>query len=440
MSKSPVDGTYEKFDYTAHDKARSSCEEHKATDPRSAFERDRSRIIHSAAFRRLQGKTQVFTLGESDFYRTRLTHSLEVAQIGKGLALRLGADVDLVEAICLIHDIGHPPFGHAGESELKDLMQCHGGFEANAQNIRLFTLLERKHQAYKGLNLTRAVIDGQLKYKTSFSHKEKKFVYADDAHLVKWASSEAQCIVADDQASEKSFECQIMDLADDIAYAVHDLEDGIRARYIDASTFRKEDPRVKTAIKQTEKEMDERHQNHHESVGSIFQRLKQDLRKLNPSLWPSEEYVEHTKRRTDRKQMTSALIGRYIGAAQRNQKQTCESNPVSHRYLYDVDIPLEFEIELSLLKNILVNCVFRAPQLLILEQKGRHIIRRLFDELIDHPEFLPDDWLEAFPNLTDEHDKARTVCDYISGMTDNYAQQMYSRIFVPHAGSISEIY
>ena len=182
--------------YTPHDKEGMKKEDlggSRSADVRSDFERDRSRILHSAAFRRLQGKTQVqpFAPSESDFYRTRLTHSLEVAQIGKGIALRLGADVDLVEAVCLAHDIGHPPFGHAGEAELKRLMRAHGGFEANAQNLRVLTRLENKSLDYRGLNLSRAVIDGQLKYKKLFRDGLEKFVYKDDGHIVTWAGGDA---------------------------------------------------------------------------------------------------------------------------------------------------------------------------------------------------------------------------------------------------------
>ena len=210
-------------------------------DGRTDFERDRSRIIHSAAFRRLQGKTQVFTAGEGDFSRTRLTHSLEVAQIGKGLAIQLKvkADPDLVEAVSLIHDIGHPPFGHAGEQELKRLMKPYGGFEANAQNIRILTKLETKSDRYEGLNLTRATIDGQLKYKEAFDPSRKKFVYEEDTCIVDWASKAARSAVTGANLGEdcKSLECEIMDWADEVAYAVHDLEDSIHARYIEASTF-----------------------------------------------------------------------------------------------------------------------------------------------------------------------------------------------------------
>src|SRR5215470_5424178 len=209
-------------------------------DRRSEFERDRARIIHSAAFRRLQGKTQVFGVYEGDFFRTRLTHSLEVAQIAKGIALNLGADPDLVEAICLAHDLGHPPFGHTGEHVLHELMRDYGGFEGNAQTFRILTRLERKHSAYEGLNLTYQTLDGVLKYKrridaTAIAASPKapvKGFYANDQDVV------AAVICATGTGDERSFECQIMDVADDIAYSVHDLEDSLKAGLIALVDFR----------------------------------------------------------------------------------------------------------------------------------------------------------------------------------------------------------
>ena len=248
---------YYPITYTQHDKERMQEEEPRgfpSADVRSPFEKDRSRILHSAAFRRLQGKTQVFAPGESDFYRTRLTHSLEVAQIGKGLALRLGADVDLVEAVCLVHDIGHPPFGHTGESELKRLMKTQGGFEANAQNLRILSFLERKSVDYEGLNLSRAVIDGQLKYKDLFRYGLEKFVYEDDSEVVSWAGKKASSHFREPGKQSRSFECEIMNLADDIAFSVHDLEDSIHAGYIDVYTFNGKDRGIGNVLDKVEKD------------------------------------------------------------------------------------------------------------------------------------------------------------------------------------------
>ena len=209
-------------------------------DPfRTPFEVDRDRIIHSPSFRRLGGKTQVLGFRSSDFFRTRLTHSLEAAQIGKGIAISTKcASADLVEAACLAHDIGHPPFGHTGESVLKDLMKDYGGFEGNAQNLRLLRELEIRSPEpdRRGLNITKATLDAILKYKTPYSkidrqlpQDEWKFFYDEDLDLVDWARTGAP------NPDARSIECQIMNWADDIAYSCHDLEDGMKAGMINKS-------------------------------------------------------------------------------------------------------------------------------------------------------------------------------------------------------------
>ncbi len=214
-----------RLEYNLADTARQFEEARTSDEERSEFEIDRARIIHSAAFRRLQGKTQVFVSGSGDFFRTRLTHSLETSQIGKGLALRLGAHPDLVETCCLAHDLGHPPFGHTGEAMLAKCMLPYGGFEGNAQNIRLIARLSTKFLEYDGLNLTRATLDGILKYKVPFAEGGKKFYYDEDGPLVAWAGEGGR-------PQSQSFECQLMDWADEIAYSVHDLEDGMKAGMI----------------------------------------------------------------------------------------------------------------------------------------------------------------------------------------------------------------
>ena len=170
--------------------------------------------------------------------------------MGKGLALRLGANTDLVEAVSLLHDIGHPPFGHAGEDELKKLMEPYGGFEANAQNLRIFTLLETKSTHFDGLNLTRAVVDGQMKYKKAFPDDKKKFLYQEGLKVMNWASKEAREAAGISNAECKSFECEIMDWADEVAYAVHDLEDSLHAGYITALTFYHDPPEIEAGIRE----------------------------------------------------------------------------------------------------------------------------------------------------------------------------------------------
>ena len=316
----PRRSTFGKIRYKRHDKDRfHQADKAPLGDERSPFERDRSRIIHSAAFRRLQGKTQVFTIGEGDFFRTRLTHSLEVAQIGKGLALRLGADPDLVEAISLTHDIGHPPFGHAGEDELKELMEDYGGFEANAQNIRILTKLEQKSRKYGGLNLTRAVVDGQMKYKTPFPLDKRKFVYENDLDVVNWASNEARLAISGLDQDAKSFDCEIMDWADEVSYAVHDFEDSIHAQYIGASIFRDNDRRLDDSIN----EVQEKFKDHDVNVAEVFDHLKNVIVENDPIFHPFVATGNYGEQKANRKQLTSFLIHRYISVASRTKRGNC---------------------------------------------------------------------------------------------------------------------
>ena len=432
-----------KVSYKDSDRERRCAEKRATHEERSDFERDRSRVIHSAAFRRLQGKTQVFTVGEGDFFRSRLTHSLEVAQIGKGLALRLGADPDLVETVSLIHDIGHPPFGHAGEDELKRLMMPYGGFEANAQNIRVLTKLETKSKEYQGLNLTRAVIDGQMKYKEAFckekvkSGKQKKFIYKENLELVDWASSDARSAIEGGDREWKSFECEIMDWADEVAYAVHDLEDSIHARYIAASSFQ-EDARINSLVREVKKKFKDRDVDTSKVWNSL---LNDHLLKKNPDFQFGNRSSEKEKK-YNRKSLTSYLINRYIKATVRVQRGTVLRDNASERYLYRVDIPDEFEVEVALINKLIWKFVIQSPQVRTLEEKGRYVIRCLFLKFMhkDNAKYLlPNDWKEYLPNDNSVEDTARVVSDYISGMTDGYAQKTYARLYLPNQGTIYDL-
>ena len=329
MQMEQINSRLRRITYTRHDEERQTLDRPTKGEERLAFERDRSRIIHSAAFRRLQRKTQLITVGEGDFLRTRLTHSLEVAQIAKGLALRLGANLDLVEAISLAHDIGHSPFGHAGEDELKGLMKHFGGFEANAQNIRILTRLENKSDNYEGLNLTRAVIDGQMKYKDTFSKDLQKFIYADDRELLDWASTEAQNAAIGSQVTWQSFECEIMEWADDIAYAVHDLEDSIHTGYINSRTFQ-DWTRILEVIELVKKKF--------KDLDVEVARVCNDF--MNDCLF--EEYplfknfgagANRKQQKIERKTLASYLIGRYIKAAYRDTRGSIHDKPVSLQIL-----------------------------------------------------------------------------------------------------------
>ena len=420
--------------YTKHDKERKNCEGPESRDEeRTAFERDRARIIHSAAFRRLQGKTQVFTSGEGDFYRTRLTHSLEVAQIAKGLALRLGADTELVEAAALLHDIGHPPFGHAGEDELKKLMVNHGGFEANAQNVRLISQLEKKSTGYPGLNLTRAVIDAQLKYKNAPYENFRKFIYAEDLSLADWASSDARIEARCDDPKARSFECQIMNQADDIAYAVHDLEDSLHAKYIDAFTFSRSDTRMSLVIEALKREFPD------DDIDGIYNDVVEMLYEFNPSLRTHASKFDYENQRAYRKEMTTKLIHRYVTSVERVVVEHRVSNCVSSRYLYDVNMPRNKSLEIDLINKIIWYFVITSPQVRVLEAKGKYIIRALFSKFFEEHEFLPDDWQDGLDKHTSKRVRARRVADYISGMTDEYAQRTYAKFYLPNYGSIYEV-
>lgn len=428
--------------YTKHDSERKcSSEPLAASDERTEFERDRSRIIHSAAFRRLQGKTQVYLTGEGDFVRTRLTHSLEVAQIAKGVALRLRANPDLVEAVSLLHDIGHPPFGHAGETELNELMSEHGGFEANAQNLRIIGRLETINENYSGLNLTRAVIDGQLKYKVTRRENAKKFVYENDIDLVEWASNEAMAAAGVTDGEVRSFECQIMNWADDVAYAVHDLEDSIHTGFLDQSSFRQETALDENTISCLKSD--------YQSLGVDFDHVYDGLlseiqHRIFGSTASRLRRVTGTQK-ANRKRLTSFLISRYIKGTYRTEVDERQIiTRKTNRYRYQLDVPIEHQVEVAILKKIVWKHVVQSPQIRSLEEKGKYIIRSLFARFMDDDNafsLLPTDWhprLFSEGNKVDDPTKARVVCDYIAGMTDEYVQRTYSRFFLPNYGSIYE--
>ncbi len=435
--RTPTRGRLPGISYTDHDKVRQTPEKTVRDEERSPFERDRSRIIHSAAFRRLQGKTQVITVGEGDFLRTRLTHSLEVAQIGKGVALRLGANSDLVEAISLVHDIGHPPFGHAGEQELQSLMKPYGGFEANAQNIRVLTELETKSDAYNGLNLTRAVIDGQMKYKDTFDGQLKKFIYCDDARVMEWAGDDAEAVSCLSNGRSKSFECQIMDWADDVAYAVHDLEDSIHTGYISFASLQ-DDRRRGEAIDRVVSEFCQ----YSTDVAEVCNSFLRILRDRYPTFQGLDAFHSRQSQKASRKQLASFLINRYIKATQRIEKIEIPKDQLSYRYWYRVYVPIQYRIEVTFIKRLIQRFVIESPQIRTLEEKGRYIIRTLFCKFMEGDNaraLLPEDWKERLDLDHSQTTKARVVSDYISGMTDSYAQKTYARLYLPDKGSIYEL-
>ncbi len=396
-----------------------------ATDQRSEFEHDRARIIHSAAFRRLQGKTQVFGIYEGDFFRTRLTHSLEVAQIAKAIALALGADPDLVEAVCLAHDLGHPPFGHNGERTLHALMRAHGGFEGNAQTLRILTYLEHKHADYAGLNLTYQTLDGVLKYKTCIDsaaianapQSPVKGFYTWDRQLVETIVQQTG------SRQQRSVECQILDVADDIAYSVHDLEDSLKAGLLTQADLRRLPPArvvrdVNAKLTVWGRTVNE---------GTVHMELAQIADRL--------EQLEQRSLRAGRKMLIRDLIHEFV-------------SPVAHQSHGDhehIDTDFSNRVRIEALKAFESYKVINNPRVTTLSHKGKEVLRRLFAVLDQGQESIglfPEDHGEHYEKALlngDETARKRVICDFLAGMTDSYALRFYSRLFVPGEGSFYEM-
>jgi dGTPase len=427
-----------KLKYSQEDKERYPRFDEEGTkgDERPPFEIDRSRIIYCSAFRRLQGKTQVFSPGEGDFVRTRLTHSLEVAQIGKGLALRFGADPTLVEAICLAHDLGHPPFGHAGGKALEELMKDNGGFEANAQNIQLLCFREKRRDDYEGLNLTRATLDGILKYKYAYQHgkDQKRFYYSDSTSIpaVEWAAKYSY-----PSSDIQSFECQLMDWADEVAYSIHDFEDALHSGFISLSAF--DDQYVFSELfpSVVKKLKDLHYTCTQDQIETQWNNLKNIVQgHLFP---PNPDPRVH---RANRKRLTSDLLKEFIQGVERTEIEGAKTD----RYRYRLLVPTEIRTRQLLLNKLIDVKVMQSARVQILEEKGKRLIRGLFQALVENPaSIFPDDWRPEVKKCKkgSDYDTAllyRLTSDYISGMTDTFAEKLYSRLYVPGFGSVHDFY
>jgi dGTPase len=411
--------------YKDEDAARQHEEPPHKDEKRQTFEIDKARIIHSGAFRRLQAKTQVLGVWERDFYRTRLTHSMEVAQLGRGLCReaknpdKVQIDPELVEAVCLAHDIGHPPFGHSGERCLHLRMVKHGGFGANPQNLRIVTFLEQKHPE-GGLNLCRAMLDGLIKYSDIFSEKEfsksSNFTYRDHEKLLNWIKN---------GRSEKSIECQIADWADAAAYSVDDIEDSLRAGVLDLNEVKKRAGEIS---------------------GRVRERLEGDGVKNDPSVTSREAIVKEAE------ELQSILMSRTFADRKRRLKgwtsgtitnllKSCEivernKRDSSNRYRYGLCVPDKARCIAVTLKAIVKILVFDDPRVVTLEAKGGFILEQLFDVFIRNHKLLPLDFQEYIKQKTDSPE--RLIADFIAGMTDRYAAAYYRRLFEPGAGSFYE--
>ncbi len=401
-------------------------------DYRTVFERGRDRLIHNAAFRRLQAKTQVFLSGEYDFYRTRLTHSIEVGQIAGSIARWLNSssphlkpgfaiDTALVEACALAHDIGHPPFGHAGEATLHRLMKPWGGFEGNAQTLRLITeIIFTSGRSRRGLNPTRAFMDGVLKYKTLFSEwddAKRHFIYDDQrTHLeFVFAGRPFPADLAPGKARNafRSLECQIMDWADDTAYSLNDLVDSANAGFLHVEAIER-----------------------WAAAGPLDAADRAVIDSLIAAI---------TERRLER--MMNRKIGAFVEACRLVERDTF-MNDLTNRYRFGIAIDPAVVREQKLYARLAREVVFQSPQVCQLEHKGGFMLERIFtalrvnylDEGAPRQALLSRDFENEMRAAGDDPARrARIICDYLAGMTDAFASRIYKRLFDPDYGSIVDL-
>jgi len=341
---------------------------------RTAFQRDRDRILHTTAFRRLEYKTQVFINDEGDYYRTRLTHTLEVAQIGRTLARALGANEDLVEAICLAHDLGHSPFGHSGEVILNRLMKEAGGFDHNKQSLRIVTKLERRYPDFPGLNLTWEVCEGIVKHETEYDVSDaSKYDPELCGHL----------------------EAQIANAADEIAYTAHDLDDGLRSGMIT--------PKMLNGI-------------------SLWEILAESVG------WQGNELDELSRHQLIRRLIGILVTDMSEATSDRLRDAAVKSVNELQRLDYNV---IGFSEDLHRrnreLKDFLYANLYRHPRVVRMQVKAERLLSDIFHAYLKEPAILP----KHIQSRIDERGLERTICDHIAGMTDRYAVEEYKKLFDP---------
>ena len=352
---------------------------------RSCFQRDRDRIIHSSAFRRLKHKTQVFVEHEGDYFRTRLTHSIEVAQVARTISGALGLNEELVEAVSLAHDLGHTPFGHTGEDALDAQMIEYGGFDHNAQAVRIVTSLEQHYADFDGLNLTWECLEGIAKHNGPVSKPYPlallEYNLQHDLELHTYASGEAQ----------------VAALADDIAYNNHDLHDGLRAGlFTDAQAA--ELPIVGpafTAVDQKYKNLDA-HRRRHEALRRVFGVMVEDV-----------------------------MATSYVILAQSGAKSAQDIRNLDHSV---VQFSPSLWSELKEIRTFLFENMYRAPRVMQQREHAAQVVRDLFEIFMTSPEAMPGNWGRAVASNAPDLHKARVVADYIAGMTDRFAQQEHDRL------------
>jgi dGTPase len=342
---------------------------------RTAFQRDRDRILHTTAFRRLEHKTQVFVVTEGDYYRTRLTHTLEVAQIGRTLARALGANEDLTEAICLVHDIGHPPLGHSGETALAALMKDHGGFDHNQQALRIVDRLERRFPDWPGLNLTYETREGIVKHETEYD-----------------VTAATQGFDPDKRGL---LEAQIANAADEIAYNAHDLDDGLRAALF-----------------------------HHQALNDldIWEMLKENIG------WDGKRFDDLWRHRLIRRliglEVTDVVMTTSKKLEEHNVKSIEELQALQHNA---ISFSQEMIAYNRPLKDFLFNAMYKHHRVLRMQAKAERLVQQLFEVYINEPRQMP----ESTQTRIDKAGLYRAVCDYIAGMTDRFAIEEHQKLFDP---------
>ena len=401
-------------------------------DYRSPFQIDRDRIIHAHAFRKLQSKTQVFLSGEYDFYRTRLTHSMEVAQIGRSICHYLLSrgdplsddffiDSDLVEASSLAHDMGHPPFGHSGERTLQELMKRRGGFEGNAQTLHLLCeTIYQNESGVKGMQPTRALLDGVLKYKKLYTEfgtpPLNHFIYDSQAPVRDYVFGGARipgALMRGEALNDfKSVECQIMDWADDAAYSLNDIVDGVRAGFL--------------TVERVERWADG------EAIGAAEQR---HLDTLFDAL--KKDRLENT---------FSKKIGAFIQACRLKPRENFMAEK-TNRYKYELLVDETALNEAAFFKKMANDIIFESPQLEQLEHKARVILMALYNAIWENYaernerviRILPPNVSRLIELEKTQDGKARRICDFLSGQTDGMVVRTYRRLFDPEFGSFRDL-
>ncbi|MFZ5621447.1 MAG: deoxyguanosinetriphosphate triphosphohydrolase family protein [Pseudomonadota bacterium] len=467
--------------YSKNDNNREIPTQHTGSRSRSEFRRDYARLIHSAAFRRLQGKTQLFPGNESDFFRNRLTHSIEVAQIAKGIALKINNEnqffskqpinLDIVETAGLVHDLGHPPFGHNGEMALDDCMKAHGGFEGNAQTLRIIARLEKKEMYERsphgisrtgkdnraGLNLSYRMLAAAVKYDNEIPIRRRKGsklvkgYYASEAVIIR--NIKRNVLGSFARRKLKTVECQIMDIADDIAYSTYDLEDTLKAGFL-----------TPLGMLSTNAELLHRIANKiSKSIGGRFTAsdVSETLLDIFAGIFSfPKEYAIKDLINLDSKK-ASALSVTYVSRTSGNLAssgylRTGFTSQLVNEFINGIEVEVDARCpplsavrlspevlrKVEVLKHYTYEATIMSPRLKVVQHRGYEIVRTIFEALDGRSDsmggylLLPDDFRAVYDAVRSIHDRKRVICDFVAGMTDRYAVEFYSRLKSENAQTI----